>query len=150
MGQVTKLRLSCYLVLLSFDSKTRLQYSHVFMTLPIFNIPPCHIVIRFSRFINAFMANGFTCAGGLRWSGMCTAFMTHCLSFWWLRNPNTMYLVHKPQFLNIFQACAGKVMWWKGQENVLREHDNVILMAWTIHFSFLIDLFVHVLLIFWQ
>ena len=36
MGQVPKLRLSCYLVLLSIDSKTRLQDSHSFGTWPIY------------------------------------------------------------------------------------------------------------------
>ena len=36
MGQVTKLWLSCYLVLLSVDSKTREQDSHSFVTWPIF------------------------------------------------------------------------------------------------------------------
>ena len=35
MGQVMKLRLSCYLVLLSIDSKTRLQDSHSLVTWPI-------------------------------------------------------------------------------------------------------------------
>ena len=36
MGQVTKLLLLCYLVLLSIDSKTRSQVSHSFVTWPIF------------------------------------------------------------------------------------------------------------------
>ena len=36
MGQVTKLWLSCYLVLLSIDSKTRQQDSRSFVTWPIF------------------------------------------------------------------------------------------------------------------
>ena len=35
LGQVSKLWLSCYLVLLSIDSKTRLQDSHSFVTWPI-------------------------------------------------------------------------------------------------------------------
>ena len=35
MGSVTKLRLSCYLVLLSIDSKTRQQDSHSFVIWPI-------------------------------------------------------------------------------------------------------------------
>ena len=38
VGQVTKLRLSCYLVLLSNDSKTRWQDSHSFVTWPICKI----------------------------------------------------------------------------------------------------------------
>ena len=37
MGQVTKLQLSCYLVLLSIDSKTRLQDSRSFVTWPIYS-----------------------------------------------------------------------------------------------------------------
>ena len=36
MGQVTKVRLSCYLVLLSNDSKTKQQDSRSFMTWPIY------------------------------------------------------------------------------------------------------------------
>ena len=36
MGQVSKLWLSCYLVLLSIDSKTRQQDSHSFATWPIY------------------------------------------------------------------------------------------------------------------
>ena len=36
MGQVTKLRLTCYLVLLSIDSKTRQQDSRSFVTRPIY------------------------------------------------------------------------------------------------------------------
>ena len=36
MGQVTKLWLSCYLVLLSIDSKTKQQDSHCFVTWPIY------------------------------------------------------------------------------------------------------------------
>ena len=39
MGQVTKLRLSCYLVLLSIDSKTRSQDSQSSVTWPIYR---CH------------------------------------------------------------------------------------------------------------
>ena len=35
MGQVTEVQLSCYLVLLSNDSKTRYQDSHTFVTWPI-------------------------------------------------------------------------------------------------------------------
>ena len=37
MGQVKKLRLSCYLVLLSIDSKTRQHNSHSFVTWPIYS-----------------------------------------------------------------------------------------------------------------
>ena len=37
MGQVTKLRLSCYLVLLSIDTNTRRQDSRSFVTCPIYH-----------------------------------------------------------------------------------------------------------------
>ena len=36
MGQVTELQLSCYLVLLSADSKTRKQDNRTFVTWPIY------------------------------------------------------------------------------------------------------------------
>ena len=39
MGQVTELWLSCYLVLLSIDSKTRWEDSHSSVTLPILYCP---------------------------------------------------------------------------------------------------------------
>ena len=48
MGQVTNVRLSCYLVLLSFDSKNRKQDSHTFVTWPIwywFNIYFFHFLL---------------------------------------------------------------------------------------------------------
>ena len=52
MGQVTKVRLSCYLVLLSNDSKTRYQDSHTFVTWPICGNKVGHQLIHIWLFIS--------------------------------------------------------------------------------------------------
>ena len=44
MGRVTELRLSCYLVLLSIDSKDRWQYGRGFVTRPIYHLNEMFIV----------------------------------------------------------------------------------------------------------
>ena len=49
MGQVTKLWLSCHLVLLSIDSKTRQQDSRSFLTWPIYGVRISILKIRYSH-----------------------------------------------------------------------------------------------------
>ena len=54
LGQFTTVGLACYLVLLSFDSKTRWQYRRTFITWPISSMHQCNIVCIWQHFILLF------------------------------------------------------------------------------------------------
>ena len=83
MGQVTKLQLSCYLVLLSIDSKTRYQDSHSFVIWPIYiikQLPHTRVIQQIDQ-ICIFLKTDITTGEIIGWWPNFPGFYCTCTDF---------------------------------------------------------------------